>query len=68
MAIGRYYDEAKNPGGIASFPGVPLRDIEQAEFDEYPAWLQRSIDASEMYRKTNPNPTPRKTDARKDDD
>ena len=49
--IGRYYDESKNPeGGL--LPGVPLRDISQAEFDTYPAWLQASIDAHPMYRKT----------------
>jgi len=49
--IGRYYDESKNPeSGL--LPGVPLRDISQAEFDSYPAWLQASIDAHPMYRKT----------------
>lgn len=49
--IARYYDETKNPEG-GMLPGVPLRDISQAEFDNYPAWLQASIDAHPMYRKT----------------
>ncbi len=55
MAIARYYVEDKNPDG-AAFPGVPLRDIEETEFEQYPKWLQESVDASDIYRKTNPTP------------
>lgn len=59
MAVARYYDKTKNPEE-ASLPGVPLRDIEDAEFDAYPKWLQDSVDAWDAYRKTNPSPTPRR--------
>jgi hypothetical protein len=50
MAAARYYDESKSEGG--SLPGVPLRDLSQEEFDALPGWLQQSVDASPMYRKT----------------
>lgn len=59
MAIARWYDETKNTSG-GEFPGVPLRDLTEDEYTGYSAWLQASIDASPMYRKTNPSPTPRK--------
>lgn len=62
MAVARYYDESKNPDG-AHFGGVPLRDLTEEEFEALPAWQQAEIDASEMYRKTNPKPTPRKSAA-----
>lgn len=65
MAIARYYDETKNPHE-AVLPGVPLRDLTEDEFESYPKWLQASIDASPMYRKSNPNPTPRKALADKE--
>ncbi len=58
MAIARFYVEDNNPDG-ASFPGVPLRNIEDAEWDAYPAFIQRSVDASDFYRKTNPKPATR---------
>lgn len=51
--IARYYDASKNPDA-ASLPGVPLRDLTQAEFDALPAWLQLSVDASMFYRKSAP--------------
>lgn len=51
--IARHYDESKNPGG-AAFPGVPLADLTQEQYDALPEWIQRSIDASPMYRKTAP--------------
>jgi hypothetical protein len=53
MAIARYYDEAKNTDG-RFIAGVPLRDLEQAEFDALPSHLQRSVDAADIYRKTKP--------------
>lgn len=49
----RYYDESKNTDG-GSLPGVPLADIDDETFAAYPAWLQDSIDAHPMYRKTKP--------------
>lgn len=49
----RYYDETKNPEGGA-LPGVPLGDIDDELFESYPVWLQQSIDAHPMYRKTKP--------------
>lgn len=60
MSIARYYVSEKNLEG-ASFPGVPLADIDEADWELYPKWLQDSVDASELYRKTNPQPTPRRT-------
>lgn len=47
----RYYDASKNEAG-GYLPGVPLRDLTEAEFDALPAHLQASLDASPMYRKT----------------
>jgi hypothetical protein len=52
----RYYDPDKNPDGGA-LPGVPLRDLTTDEFEHYPQWLQRSIDAAPMYRKTPIRPS-----------
>lgn len=49
----RFYDASKNPDG-ATLPGVPLRDLSAEEFEALPLWLQYSIDASAMYRKTKP--------------
>lgn len=51
--IARYYDETKNPEG-GQLPGVPLRDLTDAEFDALPTWLQQSVDALACYRKTKP--------------
>lgn len=58
MATVLYFDSSKDEGG--EFPGVPKRDLEQAEFDVLPEWLQKSVKASPMYVTRNPNPTPRK--------
>lgn len=59
-SIARYYDEAKNKEG-AFFPGVPLRDLTDAEFDALPKRMQESIDACPFYRKTAPpKPAPAK--------
>jgi len=51
MAPARYYDAEKNSDG-GMFPGVPLRDLEDDEFNAYPEWLKASIDQSPIYRKT----------------
>lgn len=53
MSIARYYVESDETKGM-HFPGVPLRDIDDDEFSSYPQWLQDSIDASPLYRKTKP--------------
>lgn len=58
MATARFYRADNNPEG-ASFPGVPLRDIEKDEWERYPEWLQASVDASTFYQKTNPHPVSR---------
>ena len=55
MTPARYYDADKNTNG-GELPGVPLRDLTEDEYTNYPQWLQASIDASPMYRKTNPAP------------
>lgn len=53
MSTARYYDASKNPDG-AVLDGVPLRDLTEEEFEALPPWLQASVDASPMYRKTKP--------------
>lgn len=55
MTIARYYLAENNPEG-GSLPGVPLRDLTDEELLAFPEWLQASIDASPMYRKTKPRP------------
>jgi hypothetical protein len=54
MTIARYYNADANPDG-AHFPGVPLADLTEEEFDALPKWLQASVDASPLYRKTKPS-------------
>lgn len=51
--IARYYVASANPRE-ESFPGVPLADITEEEWAEQPEWVQASVDASPMYRKTKP--------------
>lgn len=53
MATARYYEASKNTDG-GYIPGVPLRDLTEEDYNSYPAWLQASIDASPLYRKTKP--------------
>lgn len=53
-SIARYYDESKNENGGA-LPGVPLADITEEQFNALPPWLQASVDASPMYRKSKPH-------------
>lgn len=52
MAAARYYDESKNPQGQESLPGVPLRDLTEKEYEALSGWLQKSVDASPLYRRT----------------
>lgn len=56
-SIARYYDESKNPDR-AFFPGVPLRDLTEADWDALPQRLRESVDASPFYRKTAPPKPP----------
>jgi hypothetical protein len=51
MAVARYYNPDRNKEG-GSFPGVPLRDLTEEEFDALTPGEQASIDASSIYRKT----------------
>lgn len=63
-----YYDEAANPEG-AFFPGVPLADLTEEQFEEQPVWLQASIAAAKFYKKSAPkkadNATPEKSEPEK---
>jgi len=52
MTIIRYYHTDKNPDE-AMLPGVPLRDLEEDEFDNMLEWLQNSIDDSGFWTKTD---------------
>jgi hypothetical protein len=51
--IARYYDRDANPDGRV-FHGVPLADIPQPQWDTLPTWLQESVDASGLYKKSKP--------------
>jgi hypothetical protein len=53
MTIARHYDESKNPNG-AFIPGVPLRDLEQEEYDALSDTEKAAVDGSDIYRKTKP--------------
>lgn len=59
MATAYYYDESKNPDG-RHLQGVPLADLSEEEFAALPGWLQKSVDAHPMYRRT---PLPKVTRA-----
>jgi hypothetical protein len=52
MATARWYDASKNPDGGALPGGVPLADLSDEEYNALPKWLQASVDASPLYRKT----------------
>lgn len=52
--IKQYYVEENNPDG-GFFPGVPLRDLTEDEFNDLAPWQQKSIDESRMYRRTKPD-------------
>ncbi len=49
----RTYHADKNTDGrgqpVASFPGVPLRDLTKAEWDEFPVWIRAGVDASAFF-------------------
>lgn len=57
MAVARYLNEEAVTEGVF-IPGVPLRDIEQEEYDALPKHLQQTVDASGLYRKTEPDKKP----------
>ena len=59
--IVRFYDASKNPDG-AFFPGVPLRDLTEDEWQALDKRMQQSVDAAPFYVKTKPPkpPTPPK--------
>ena len=48
-----YYDSDKNPDG-ASFIGVPLRDLTEADMQEIPHHSFAAIEQADFYRKTKP--------------
>lgn len=54
MSTARYFDASKSEDGQRFISGVPTRDITTEEWDQLPAYLQRSVDASDLYRKTKP--------------
>ncbi len=45
----RYVPES-NPGG-GSLPGLPLRDLTQADLEQVPGWLRPSIEACPFYER-----------------
>lgn len=50
----RYYIEANNPDGAYSYGGVPLRDLEQEEYDALLPFQQTQIDASPSTARPSP--------------
>lgn len=62
--VAYYYNSETNPAG-ASYPGVPLSNVLQGQFDTYPKWLQNSIKHSAMYSKEPPE-APAKGEGKKD--
>ena len=48
-----YYDEEANPEG-GFYGGVPLADLTEEQFKALPPYLQKSVEANKMYRKTKP--------------
>lgn len=42
------YDETRNPHG-GYLPGVPLRDLTQADLDSLPGWILPSVAAAPYY-------------------
>lgn len=61
----RYFDEDKYDGS-QPYGGVPLRDLETAEWEALPKHIQDSTDALPYFRKTKPTaskPKPHTTEA-----
>ncbi len=56
MAIARYYApyNQEDPARPAFVVGVPLGDIEEAEWDELPQHLKDTAEESGLYLKTKP--------------
>jgi hypothetical protein len=54
--IVRYYRHDRNAEG-RFFPGVPLRDLTQADLDALPEHVRASVEASDLYV-TRPAPEP----------
>lgn len=48
MTVIYSYDETLNPDG-SFLPGVPLRDLTQADLDAQPRWILPSIAAAPYY-------------------
>lgn len=66
MPVARWFDKDKYDGS-SPFGGVPVRNIDEEEWEAFPKHVQDSADALPYFRKTNPNPTPRKgTDEQKE--
>ena len=59
MATKYWYDEGKNKDGSQHIYGVPQRDISDDEYKALPKYLQKQVDASPLYLKSNPNPEPK---------
>jgi hypothetical protein len=59
MATARYYNEDKSEGGTLHIYGVPARDLSDEEYEALPKYLQKQVDASPLYLKSNPNPEPK---------
>lgn len=65
MAIKRYYNAEANPDGSQYMAGVPLDDLTDEQYDALPEWQQKQVDASPLYRKTEPRAS--KPESKKDE-
>lgn len=61
MATARYFDADKYDGSQPR-GGVPLRDIDETEWETYPQDIQASTDALPYFRKTKPRQEKREGD------
>lgn len=64
--IARHYQAERNPQGTF-FPGVPLRDVTEEEWEAVPDHIRRSVDEQQgerFYLKTGPNKPPKEPKSR----
>jgi hypothetical protein len=57
-----YYDASKNPAGVF-YPGVPLADLTEEEYQRLSKADQAAVAGNPMYRKTAPKDAPKEKPA-----
>lgn len=54
MAAKRFFRPDLQSERGTFFPGVPMRDLSEEEFDGLPEWLRNSVDTDPTYQKSPP--------------